>query len=193
MAEYQVSASDSANANDKPLGSYGVPVPVSASDTGVMFDYLAGGIGGAVGDGATLTGLASCAIYLGRYRRGDKVPLYLQLANTPDAPPIAVVLDSNSYTIATLTMPATDNPRTLFQLPLFIGLPYVIGSFTVYFHSLISGTATIQQATFDVIAGGDSGGGVVSLYALDRIEVRCIVAQLDSGVLVLGRSPTVQS
>lgn len=193
MAEYQVSASDSATANEHPGGSYGIPVAVAASDTGVMFDYMTGGVGGASATTATFTGTASCALYLGRYRRGDKVPLYLQLGSTPDAPPIAIVMDSNNDTIATIAIPATDQARTLFQIPLFIGLSYALGSFTVYFHYLIAGTASLQQAKFDVIAGGDSGGGVVSLYSLDRIEARCLVAQLSSGVLVLGKSPTVQA
>jgi hypothetical protein len=46
--------------------------------------------------------------------------------------------------------------------------------------------------TFDLIAGGDEGGAVVSMFAIDRPEARYVVGQLASGKLVQGRNPRLQ-
>jgi hypothetical protein len=144
-------------------------------------------------DSAAASDVASCSMYLGRFRRGDTVSLLLALDSTPDAPPIAVVLDSDSVQILSKMMPAVDGRRTVFSLPLTVSLAFAVGSFSVYFHIVIAGTQTLKQATFEVVPGGDSGGSVIALYSLDRTDSRCVVAQLASGVLVLGKSPTVQA
>lgn len=186
-----VSSSSTAQFLDSASASNGVPRHAYAADSGIAFDYLDGGIQGDVSDSASFSDEASAALYLGRYRRGDKVDLSLSLPSTPDAPPIAVVLDSDSTQIASMMMPAANQDRTNFALPLPVGLPYSVGSFSVYFHYTIAGTTSLKQVTFDVVSGGDSGGSVIALYSLDRVESRCIVAQLDSGALVLGKTPTV--
>ena len=129
---------------------------------------------------------------LGRYRRGDWVTLAFTLTQIPDTIPVAIILDSNSATIATLIMPAACANRLTYSRPVQISLAYAVGNFSVFYHYVVSGTPTLQQATFEVVPGGDSGGAVIAIYSLDRPEVRSIVAQLDSGVLVLGRSPTVK-
>lgn len=143
-------------------------------------------------DSATFTDLAVSVMDLGRFRRGDWIPLKFTLQQIPDAIPIAVILDSNSDQIASLLMPACDAGRLTYSLPVQVSLSYSVGNFSVFYHYILAGTATLQQAAFEVVPGGDSGGSVISLYSIDRPEVRSIVAQLDSGVLVLGRSPTVK-
>lgn len=143
-------------------------------------------------DSATFTDTASILSDLGRFRRGDWAPLSLSVASRPDGPPIAVILDGSMSQVAAIPMPSTTADMLNYLLPIQISLTYSVGTYSVFYHYLIAGQSVMQQATLDVIAGGDSGGAVISMYSVDRQEVRSIVAQLDSGILVLGRSPTVK-
>ena len=143
-------------------------------------------------DSATFTDTAAVISDLGRFRRGDWAPLTLSVDSLPDGPPVAVILDNSMDTVATLMMPALDPSGLNFLLPIQISLTYEVGTFSVFYHYKVSGESFLQQSALEVIPGGDSGGAVISMYSIDRTEVRSIVAQLDSGVLVLGRSPSVK-
>jgi hypothetical protein len=143
-------------------------------------------------DSATFADTAAVISDLGRVRRGDWAELTLSTTAVPDSPPVAIILDNSMATVATLMMPATTPDGLNFSLPLQISLAYSVGTFSVFYHYKLAGQSTIQQQTLEVVPGGDSGGAVISMYSIDRPEVRSLVAQLDSGVLVLGRSPSVK-
>lgn len=185
----QASASDSFTAHDQAHSYVGRRLSVAASDSFGFTEQVFGGVGGGAADSATFTDAASSGLYLGRFRRGDSVPLGFSTPVIPDAPPIAIVLDSNSAQVYAAMMPAFDRSRLSFTSDLFIGLAFSPGSFQVYYHSVINGTATLQHGSFDVVSGGDSGGAILSMYSLDRSEVMCVIAQLEDGHLVLGRNP----
>jgi hypothetical protein len=89
-------------------------------------------------------------------------------------------------------MPAIDRERISFSLPTLVGTDYPPGSFSVYYYYTLAGVQTLQTATFTVVPGGDSGGSVISMHALDRAESRAVIAQLAGGSLVLGRNPASQ-
>jgi hypothetical protein len=61
----------------------------------------------------------------------------------------------------------------------------------VYFYFTLAGVAYSASGSFDVVAGGDSGGRVMSLHSVDRPEARGLIAQVSSGRLVLGSNPTL--
>lgn len=126
-----------------------------------------------------------------RYQRGQSVLIGSQQTGHADAPPVAAILDPNAEAFATVLLPyapvrGTDYTyATLFQLPGGAAL----GTYTVTITYAIDGTPWTDTSTFDVVAGGDSGGSVISLYAYDRPEARFVLAQLSSGKLVQGRNP----
>lgn len=188
MADINAQASDAATL--KSVASATRILVVGASDSFTSTDNSLPQNPSA--DSATFTDLALSVMDLGRFRRGDWVPLSFTVQQIPDAIPVAVILDSNSTQIDIKMMPAVTPDGLTFLLPYQVGLAYETGIFTVFYHYVVSGTSTLQNAAFEVVPGGDSGGTVISLYSIDRPEVRSIVAQLDSGVLVLGRSPTVK-
>lgn len=188
MADFNAPASDSAHVTS--VASATRILVVGASDSFASTDNSLPQNPSA--DSATFTDLALSVMDLGRFRRGDWVPLSFTVQQLPDSIPVAVILDINSVQVDAKMMPAVTPDGLTFLLPYQIGLLYEVGNFNVYFSYVLSGTPTLQNAAFEVVPGGDSGGAVISLYSIDRPEVRSIVAQLDSGVLVLGRSPTVK-
>jgi hypothetical protein len=143
-------------------------------------------------DSASFSDVAAVIMDLGRVRRGDWIPLSFTLPSLPDSIPVAVILNSDSAQMAALMVPAINPTGTIFSLLFQITSAFSVSNYQVFYSSVVAGQSVMQRAQFEVVAGGDSGGAVIALYSVDRQEVRSIVAQLDSGVLVLGRSPTVQ-
>jgi hypothetical protein len=190
MAGVTVTAEDSADFSDVASVTAAHTYSVEAFDSfGFIEEALGVKLNALAADSADFTDAASASLYLGRYRRGDLVGLAISTAAVPDGPPVVVVMDSVPTQILAATMPATNLTRQTFVLPVLLGIDYPIGSFTVYYHYSIDGASTLQQGSFDVIPGGDSGGAVISMYSLDRAESRSVVAQLAGGQLVLGRNP----
>lgn len=193
MADHVSTAADSASAHDRVHASVGHLYAAAASDSFGFIEQADGGPGGAVASSAIFTDVATSGLYLGSYRRGDTVPLGFSTPAIPDSPPIAIVLNSSSAQVFAGMMPAADRTRKNFALPLFVNLSFGPGKFYLYYHSVVAGQSTLNQGSFDVVAGGDSGGSILSMYSLDRAEVRCVIAQLEDGHLVLGRNPATQA
>jgi hypothetical protein len=129
---------------------------------------------------------------LGRYRRGDKLTLHCATPSVPDHAPIAVILDQSNYPVAALSLPKADASRKAFELQVFVGDGFALGSYSVSYQFSVGGVpGNVPGDSFTVIAGGDSGGEVISLYSCDRPEARFVIAQLNSGRLVRGRNPSI--
>jgi hypothetical protein len=188
MATYSENTTDSSVLSDAAQATR--ILTVSASDSASSSDQCLPQ--NPTHDSATFHDVASVVTDLGRFRRGDWVPLGFHLNQLPDYVPVVVILDANNTQVASAMMPSLTPDGLTYFLPYQVGLALSVGNFSVFYHYVISGQSTLQLATFEVVPGGDSGGAVISMYSVDRPEVRSLVAQLDSGVLVLGRSPLVQ-
>jgi hypothetical protein len=164
---------------------------VSASDSAAFFERASGLDSAQASDSFVFGDFASVSLYLGRYRVGDYVSLSFDTPSPPDFAPVVVITDANNAQIASFAVASTTRDKLEFGLPLFVSTVYHLGTFQVYFHYTIAGASALNQATFDVVAGGDSGGAVISLHGVDRPEARSIIAQLASGRLVLGSNPAL--
>lgn len=137
--------------------------------------------------------------YLGRYQVGQEVPVgvlcrtSLRVPTVPDAAPWVKILDSQGSVIETHELPIVDryNQTGWFQKLVRLGSSFGLGSYTVEITYTLSGAPHILISTFEVVAGGDLGGPVIAIYAIDRPEARYVVAQLGTGRLVQGRNPSV--
>lgn len=137
--------------------------------------------------------------YLGRFQIGQEVPLILWTRDRdrtpafPDSHPLARVVASDGTHVESVQMPVSDRYQVtgLFRYQLPLGAGYSTGKYTVEYQYTVSGYPGLLLASFEVVAGGDVGGPVISLYAVERPEARYVVAQLGTGRLVAGRNPTV--
>lgn len=131
---------------------------------------------------------------LGRFQPGQNVLIGVSTVDGsdnpawPDVAPIATITDSNNDTIWTGKL-ALDGGAFHFSLSVFVGIAYSVGTYSVSYQWTVDGAVVTAQDRFDVVAGGDIGGAVISMYAYVRPESTYVVAQLSSGNLVQGRNP----
>lgn len=135
---------------------------------------------------------------LGRYQRGQKVPIGVNAVDgssnpvEPDEAPVATIRDPASNVVATLALPRVAPSRTSFGAGFFLGVLFqTLGTYQVsYAYTFAEGTGQGSASdSFEVIAGGDEGGSVVAMFSLDRPEARYVVGQLGCGKLAQGRNP----
>jgi hypothetical protein len=138
---------------------------------------------------------------LGRYQKGDYLGLVVHTVDgdgqavEPDLSPMATIRDPGGDPVKVLPLPLVGREPGVFGMAFFLGLPFgSLGTYTVtyawdYAEGAGQGTAS---DTFEVIAGGDEGGAVVSMCHIDRPEAGYVVAQLASGKLVQGRNPRLE-
>lgn len=128
--------------------------------------------------------------HLGKYQRGQKVLLLTpSLSAMPAACPMATITGPNFS--ETREVGLLDRFSRVFLLQLFLGQSFDLGTYTVDFRAVVGGSPWTYRVTFDVIAGGDSGGNVISLHVAPRPEATYVLAQLSSGRLVQGKNPSV--
>jgi hypothetical protein len=127
-----------------------------------------------------------------RYQRGQYVVLGSSLDLLPDGPPVATVLDPNNALFGQFPIPyapVAGSPGYEFAYPLSLPGGAVLGTYQVTIAYAVAGVPASITSSFDVVAGGDSGGQVISMYAYVRPEAKYVLAQLSSGKLVQGRNP----
>lgn len=137
-------------------------------------------------------------MYLGRFQLGATVPLYLECTDggtaptLPDSPPQYKAF-LNTTVVEQHLMPIQDRyvVTGLFRSTLFLGRLYSVGMYSVVYYYSISGVAYMQTDNFEVVAGGDSAGAVVSTYFFARPEANYIVQSTEQSVVKRGRNPTV--
>jgi hypothetical protein len=120
--------------------------------------------------------------HLGRFRLGDVVPISFAIANPdsyPEARIAAPYLLVHPY--------STDGMNFLW--PLLIDSDFSLGVFVVTCSYSIGGISGSTNVSFDVVAGGDPGSRVISLFSYERPESRYVLAQLQAGSLVQGSNP----
>jgi hypothetical protein len=171
MSDLLVSASSGINTADSTHA--GQSLPVSAA-SGINLH----------GSGAT----ADTEGYLGRFTRGQKITLSAEYPSTPDAAPAATVRDPDDISVGTFLLPMRGGLQN-FAITLRIGDWMTLGRYSVTYSFSLSGVPGTASDSFDLVAGGDSGGEVISLFSYDRPEGRYVLAQLGSGKLMQGRNP----
>lgn len=144
--------------------------------------------------------------YLGQHQLGEHIYLNCTTVNgsrtpvAPDAAPTITVFDNTGTLLLTAKkIPAVNKDRYtgVFGYNLFIGnnahVPlakaFVVGKYFVRYDWEISSTAGMNLDCFDVVAGGNASGAVVSMELFSQPHGDHLVMQLDSGKIVAGRNP----
>jgi hypothetical protein len=133
---------------------------------------------------------------LGRFQLGQFVKLGLPIVNgggspvAPDSAPTATITSPSNVTGAPFKL-AMDGGPLAFSLPVQLGLSFALGTFSVSYTYKVNGVTFTSGDTFNVIAGGDPGGGIIAMSFYDRPEARYVVTQLTSGRIVQGRNPSL--
>ena len=123
---------------------------------------------------------------LGRYRVGETI--VISVAGGADYAPVGRFVPSVSGQGPILFSPTRAGR---FEARLRVaGLPS-LGTFVVEVSRVTGGVASSDHYRFTAVGGGDSGGRVVSLVAVDRPGGSRVLAHLDSGLLVQGNSPRI--
>lgn len=135
-------------------------------------------------------------MYLGRFQLGQVVKLGLSIVDgsgnpvSPDAAPMAVITNPDSSTDPAFKL-AMDGGSTAFAIKLMLGNENSLGTYSVAYSYQAGVFAGSGGDTFDVIAGGDAGGRIISMSAYERPEASYVVAQIASGRIVQGKNPSL--
>lgn len=138
--------------------------------------------------------------YLGRFQVGQEIPLLVHCRDRdrvpyfPDRPPTATILAPDGSVVDQVGLCVVDPYRAtgVFARSHALGNQYALGKYTVKYAYTVAGEYQgLLLATFEVVGGGDIGGPVISLYAVNRPEAGYVVAHLGTGRLVQGRNPYV--
>jgi hypothetical protein len=138
-------------------------------------------------------------MYRGRFVLGEEVPLGVLCfdgSGTPSAPDAAPMVDVYSGAAKVLSgqpLPALDKFGTtgLFAWPLLLDARFAPGKYTAVYRYLVGGTAGGDEDTFDVLAGGNADGQVLSMFWYPRPQANFIVYQTSDGSIRKGRNPSV--
>lgn len=143
-------------------------------------------------------------MYRGRYRQGQEIPLAVLVRDgsglpaPPDAVPGLDVYGSGGKVLSGKPVPVQDRfgvspAGAFFMLNVFLGAAFPAGSYTaVYGWTTGNGVfAGGSMDYFDVSAGGDPAGNVLSAYWYERPQAEYVLYQLDSGRLRKGRNPGI--
>ena len=131
--------------------------------------------------------------FYGWYQAGDLVPIALSttadgLAVAPDLAPTAVISKPTAVALPAQLMGLAGGP-TSWLINFFLDNTAILGTYQIAFTYYVAGVEYTATGSFIVVAGGDIGGDVISLYAFSRPDATYVLAQLTSGVIVCGRNP----
>jgi hypothetical protein len=138
--------------------------------------------------------------YLGRFRLGDTVPLFICCTNalgTPtfpvDSPNVKLWDPLTGLKVQSIEIPVIDRyaQTGLFEGELRLSALYSnLGLWSAtYTYMTADGNNGLKQDTFEIVEGGNPDGNVVSMSWYERPWANFIVQELDSGKLVQGRNP----
>ena len=137
-------------------------------------------------------------MFLGRYRQGEPVVLTLLShdddgeAAPPDGPPAVTVYDDAGAKVASGAVPLLDRYRQPGWCGYRLRLGALgVGHYGVTFGYSGGGSARLDAATFEVVAGGHADGAVLAMTHYERPHAAFLVHQAESGTRVFGRNPWV--
>lgn len=125
---------------------------------------------------------------LGRFQRGDRVVVDVPTTILPDSHPVCAVMASGGGSVGAFVM-AFNPDIPGFRVTLRLGPEYGLGIYNLTVTYAVAGMGYSVASAFEVVAGSDPSGPIISLYSYDRPEGRYVLAQLGGGRLTQGRNP----
>lgn len=138
--------------------------------------------------------------YRGRYQLGQHLPIMVLARGSDETPgvptdtPRATIYSPAGAVVMFFDLPVVDrySQTGLFGMPLRLGADFATtGLYRAEYHYLIGSYYGIEEDGFEIVAGGNADGSVISMYYYDRPHAKFIVQELDSGKLRQGRNPTI--
>lgn len=129
--------------------------------------------------------------YLGRYRRGETLPLLIPFQGMPDAAPTVRVYQGTTI-IATFKLPLVDDEQYLFGTELFLGTDYDDGQYVISVAWEVLTYANYTVMYFDVL-GGVGLEPVVSILEQQRPLGRAVISIDDAGLARMAYNPKIRS
>lgn len=137
-------------------------------------------------------------MYLGRYYVGEIVPLSYQTVNSsgsptlPDNPPV-IDIRSSVGLVRQVKSPILDryNATGLFLFPLRLDSAFSAGTYSAIYYATAGGFQNLDFDTFQIVAGGDSEGCILTHYYWQRPEATFLIQQTEAENLLLRRNPSV--
>jgi hypothetical protein len=136
-------------------------------------------------------------VYLGRFTLGQWVPL-TAIATTgamtpgwPAAAPVFSVYDGAGGRVLSGTMPPLDLARLVgsFAYLLRMNSAFDAGHYLATITFTLGGTPYSVENRWEVVAGGNADGGLVSLHHYQRPHATFILGRLDSDQRYIARNP----
>lgn len=136
-------------------------------------------------------------MYLGRYTLGQWVPLVAVTTNgamTPSWPAsVAVfsVYDGAGARVYSGLMPPLDLARLpgSFSYLMRLGDTFALGHYVATITFALAGTTYSVENRFQVVAGGNPAGALVSLHSYQRPQADFVLGRLDSDQRLIARNP----
>lgn len=136
-----------------------------------------------------------------RLQQGDEYPATVLATNStgaasnPDAAPTVDFYNSaGSNILSGQSMAPIDlsNATGLFQRRVRLGQPFPAGSYSAVYSWSIGAFTGRTSEMFEVLAGGNEDGSVVSMHFFNRPHASFVVYQTDAGKLRSGRNPRAE-
>lgn len=129
--------------------------------------------------------------YLGRYRRGTRIPVSVMTSASPDGCPTAYFYkDGSSTHVKVVSLPGRESDRVFFGLSHYLDGVFEDGHYLIVIRYTISATPTVHYRRFEVI-GGDSQGNVIAINELRRTLGRAVATHREDGRIAMGYKPRI--
>jgi hypothetical protein len=126
-------------------------------------------------------------MYLGRFTLGEFVPIAVhchdaEIAFAPPTAPVFDVYDSAGDKIVSGSLPPLDLGAItgLFAFGLYLGTSMAIGHYSVIESYSANSIAHMAVSHFEIVAGGNVYGTVISQAFFDRPHAKFLVQKMDS-------------
>ena len=137
-------------------------------------------------------------MYLGRYFQGQTLNVTVRTLDendtpgTPDNPPY-IDLRDDSGLVRQVQAPIVDRYTVtgLFVYPLFLDSSFPAGRYSATHFYRVGTHSTLDVDYFEVIAGGDPEGAIVSQHYWQRPEATYLVQETEGESLLLRRNPAI--
>lgn len=135
--------------------------------------------------------------YLGRYQLGQFVPLTVQCLDAsgtptlPTGPPTIDVWLGSTLIVAAKEIPILDRygVTAMFRYRLPLDGRFSAGSYMVSYTYTVGSLVVFDIDAFQITAGGDINGAVISMTEFVRPHAKFIVYQTDQRLLLYGKNP----